>query len=418
MHKSVATNPFTFGDLALDEAFTDREDEVAELAADMRNGQNVLVYAPRRYGKSSLVLKAAQEAMGQKALVAYVDLMKTATKERFAAALAKTIYADIASPVGQAFEKTSELFRDLRIRPTMEVDPSDGTLRFSFQAGRRKTDIDETIERLLEKLGELAAERKRRVVIIFDEFQEILALDKQFPNLMRAVFQAQPEVSHVYLGSKRHILERIFNDKNEPFWRSAKQLEIGMIQQAKFSAFISSRFKASGKSITDEALERMLGATGGHPYGTQELAYFTWELTLAGEEATVDEVNEALTRVLRSEHNHFAKLWDDAPHPQRLLMLALAEEPTAGIYGSEYRSRHELPAAPTLQIALQGLTKKEIMGRNGDGDYCIIEPFFAEWVEREQQDYGVAAQLRGQDEGKPRPKRSRQKRRDGRRRSP
>jgi hypothetical protein len=40
-------------------------------------------------------------------------------------------------------------------------------------AGPTSTD---TIERLLELLGELAAERKRRVVIVFDEFQEILAL--------------------------------------------------------------------------------------------------------------------------------------------------------------------------------------------------------------------------------------------------
>ncbi|HEV8602041.1 MAG TPA: ATP-binding protein [Gaiellaceae bacterium] len=394
MHE-IPTNPFTFGDLALDEAFTDREDEVAELTSDMRNGQNVLVYAPRRYGKSSLVLRAAQEAMGQKALVGYVDLMKTPTKERFAAALAKSIYADIASPVGQAFEKASELFRDLRVRPTMEVDPSDGTLRFSFQAGRRKTDIDETIERLLEKLGDLAAERKRRVVIVFDEFQEILALDKQFPNLMRAVFQAQPEVSHVYLGSKRHILERIFNDKNEPFWRSAKQLEVGMILPAKFAGFIRARFKGSGKEITDDALDRLFVATGGHPYGTQELAYFAWELAPAGGEVTAAEVNEALTRVLRSEHNHFAQLWDDAPHSQRLLMLALGEEPTAGVYASEYHSRRELPGNPTLQIALSALIKKEIVGRNGEGDLCIIEPFLAEWLEREQSDYGVARQLRG-----------------------
>ena len=250
MHKN-ATNPFTFGDLALDEAFTDREDEIAELASDMRNGQNVLIYAPRRYGKSSLVLRAAQEALAKKTLVGYVDLMKTPTKERFAAALAKTIYADIASPVGQALEKAADLFRDLRIRPTMEVDPSDGTLRFSFQAGRRKTDIDETIERLLEKLGELAVERKRRVVIVFDEFQEIISLDKRFPNLMRAVFQAQPEVSHVYLGSKRHMLERIFSDKNEPFWRSAKQLEIGMIPPKEFAPFIARRSSdRQGRSTT------------------------------------------------------------------------------------------------------------------------------------------------------------------------
>src|SRR5919198_3143128 len=122
MHKNT-TNPFTFGDLALDEAFTDREEEIRELRSDMLNGQNVLVYAPRRYGKSSLVLRAAQEALQKKALVGYCDLMKTPTKERLAAALAKTIYADIASPVGHAFERAADLFRSLRISPTMEVDP-------------------------------------------------------------------------------------------------------------------------------------------------------------------------------------------------------------------------------------------------------------------------------------------------------
>jgi uncharacterized protein len=383
MHQG-STNPFTFGDLALDDAFTNREEELAELTSDMLNGQNVLVYAPRRYGKSSLVLRAAQEAMKQQALVGYVDVMRTPTKERFAAALAKTVYADIASPVGQAVERAVALFRDLRVVPTMEVDPSDGSLRFSFQAGRRKTDIDETIERLLEKLGELAAERKRRVVIVFDEFQEILTLDKRFPNLMRAVFQAQPEVSHVYLGSKRHILERIFADRNEPFWRSAKQLELGAIEPVHFVPFLRDRFSSTGKTIAADALDRLLAATCGHPYATQELAYFTWELTSAGGEATVAEVEEALARVLRSERNHFVQLWEDAPRSQRLLMLALAAEPTPGVYSSDYHSRHDLPANPTLQIALAGLIKKEIVGRDRTGDYGIVESFLAEWLRREQ----------------------------------
>ena len=389
MHKD-ARNPFTFGDLALDEAFTDREDEVRELASDMRNGQNVLVYAPRRYGKSSLILRAAQEALRQKALVGYCDLMKTPTKERFAAALAKTIYADIASPVGQAFERAAELFRSLRVRPTMEVDPGDGSLRFSFQPGRRKSDIDETIERLLEILGELAAERKRPVVMVFDEFQEVVSLDPKFPNLMRAVFQTQPEVSHVYLGSKRHILERIFNDKNEPFWRSAKQLEIGMIPPAKFGPFLRDRFLASGKGITVEALGQLLAISGGHPYGTQELAYFVWELLPPGGEAALSDLQEAVTRVLRSEHNHFSQLWDEAPHAQRLLMLALADEPTGSVYAAAYHERHELPANPTLQTALAGLIKKEIAGRDAEGDYQVIEPFLAEWLQREQRDYAMS----------------------------
>jgi uncharacterized protein len=395
MHKA-ALNPFTFGDLAFDESFTDREDEVRELAADMRNGQNVLLYAPRRYGKSSLVLRAAQEALREKVLVGYCDLMRTPTKERFAAALAKTIYADIASPVDQALEKAASLFRGLRIVPSMEVDPTDGSLRFGFAAGRRKQDIDETIERLLELPAELAAERKRRVVLVLDEFQEVVALDRQFPNLMRAVFQAQPEVGHVYLGSKRHVLERIFNDKNEPFWRSAKRLEIGPITPAKFAPFLRERFVSTGKAIDDAAVDRLLGATGGHPYATQELAYATWEATPDGGAAAPDEVEAALVKVLRAEHNHFAQLWDEAPRSQRLTLLALADDPVSAVYSADYHSRHHLPANPTLQTALKTLLTKELVGRDDEGVYRIVEPFFAEWLVREQRGYGVPPEVRGE----------------------
>ncbi|HWJ44623.1 MAG TPA: hypothetical protein VNR63_04485, partial [Gaiellaceae bacterium] len=67
-------NPFSFGDLALDSTFTDREDELAELKTDIRNGLNVVIFAPRRYGKTSLVLRAAQELMSEGVLIAQVDL--------------------------------------------------------------------------------------------------------------------------------------------------------------------------------------------------------------------------------------------------------------------------------------------------------------------------------------------------------
>jgi AAA+ ATPase superfamily predicted ATPase len=378
------TNPFTFGALALDEAFTDREAELRELVSDMRNGQDVLVYAPRRYGKSSLVLRASQRAVRSGILVGYCDLMRTPTKERFAAALAKTIYGDLESAAGQALERAASLFRGLRITPTMEVDPTDGSLRFAFHAGRQRAAIDDTIEALLELPGQIAAERERRVALVFDEFQEIVSLDPKFPNLMRAVFQEQPEVGHVYLGSKQHVLDRIFDDANEPFWRSAKRLEIGPIAPAEFARFLRRRFEETEKSIEDEAVNRVLEATGGHPYATQELAYFLWELVPTGHFARLADVEEALGQALRSEHNHFAKLWDDAPFAQRLVMLALAEEPTASLYAADYAERRDLPPKPALQRASGALLTKEIAGRDPDGTYRIAEPFFADWLLREQ----------------------------------
>ena len=75
-------------------------------------------------------------------------------------------------------------------------------------------------------------------------------------------------------------------------------------------------------------------------------------------------------------------------------MLALADEPTSGIYSAAYHARHELPATPTLQTALAALTRKELVGRNAEGEHGVIEPFLAEWLRREQRDYGVGRQLR------------------------
>ena len=216
-------NPFNFGDIALDAGFADRRQELAELTADIRNGQNVVVFAPRRYGKSSLVWRAAQSLVARpEVLVAQVDLMLTATKEQLAAALAKAIYEEIATPLFRVRERMTQVVSGLRIAPVVTVDPQTGELGFSFRAGHERADVDATLEALFELPARLAASRGKRVAIVFDEFQEILSLDRQFPNLMRAVFQAQPEVAHVYLGSKRHVLEQIFSDRNEQFWRSAQ----------------------------------------------------------------------------------------------------------------------------------------------------------------------------------------------------
>src|SRR5207244_3834528 len=162
-------NPFRFGALALDEAFTDRERELAELVSDVRNGQDVVILGPRRYGKSSLVFRAT-----------------------------------------------------------------------------------------LELPARLSAERNRRVALVFDEFQEITDLDPHYPKLLRAVFQQQPEVAHVYLGSKRHLMRQIFNDEHEPFWRSAKQMELGPIEPERFAPFVRERLAATDRGIDEATLERLL----------------------------------------------------------------------------------------------------------------------------------------------------------------
>jgi hypothetical protein len=376
---AAPVNPFRYGGLALDEAFTDRDQEVAELTADVLNGQDVVVLAPRRYGKSSLIWKVAQRLVTRKVLVAQVDLMTTPTRAKLAEKLAKTIYDDIASPLFRAKERL-RVFQGLRITPTVTVDPEDGSLSFSFTAAVHPEDIDATLERLLELPGRLAADRNRRVALILDEFQEVADIDPGLPKLMRAVFQQQAEVSHVYLGSRRHMMRRIFSDANEPFWRSAKQLELDVIEPDEFREHIRDRFEATGRRIHAQALDAILATTRGHPYGTQELCYFVWQDTPPRGTATAERVAAAITKVLRSEHAHFSLAWSKASAVQRSVLQALAREP-GHVLGADYRSRHGLPAASSVQKALGALERDELITRRA-GFVSIAEPFLAEWVSR------------------------------------
>ena len=127
------SNPFKYGPIALDESFTDRDAEVAELSADALNGQDVVIFAPRRYGKTSLVHRVAQRLATRRALVAEVNLWFTPTKERLAGRLAREV-ADILGLAGKARAQLAtggpvqgQLTADVAaLPPSRHVDPRTG----------------------------------------------------------------------------------------------------------------------------------------------------------------------------------------------------------------------------------------------------------------------------------------------------
>lgn len=370
-------NPFEYGFLVADASFTDRAGELKELTTDLRNGQNVALVAPRRYGKSSLVHKALGGLVREGFLVAEVDLMTTPTKERLAAKLAKTIHDDIASVVFKAKERL-RVFSSLRVAPTMNVDVN-GAVSFTFAPARHANEIDDTLERLLELPATIAAEQDRPVVVFFDEFQEVTHIDPHLPALMRAIFQRQSNVAHVYAGSRREMMHRLFNDRNEPFYRSAKTMEIGPIAPALFRKFVKKQFDRTDRAASDEALDALLAVTGGHPYATQELAHALWDLVPEGFTASAGDVEDALRAVLRAENVHFTLVWENATRPQKLLLQALALE-SGHPFSNGYRVRHDLPPTSGIQRALKPLLDDELVAKDASGEYRLAEPFLREWI--------------------------------------
>ena len=157
-------------------------------------------------------------------------------------------------------------------------------------------------------------------------------------------------------------------------------MELGPIPAPEFRRFIQQRFESTGKRIDQRLADAILAVTGCHPYGTQELCYAVWEETEL--EVTDAAVERALDRVLRAENAHFTYVWDTIPRTQRLVLQALAAQPAGRPLSDEYRSRHGLPAASSVQRAIGQLVDAELVARHGRGSYAIFEPFLAEWVRR------------------------------------
>ena len=84
-------NPFVYGKVVRGKYFADREAEIAELINDIASGQNVIVFSPRRYGKTSLILEVLDRVKAEGLLTFYLDLFKVTSQETFIAAYAKEV---------------------------------------------------------------------------------------------------------------------------------------------------------------------------------------------------------------------------------------------------------------------------------------------------------------------------------------
>jgi AAA+ ATPase superfamily predicted ATPase len=340
----------------------------------------VVLIAPRRYGKSSLVIRALERLDNTDVLTAYVDLERTPSKERFAAHLARAIHGGLLGPGEQALQRATEWFSQLRVRPRITLTES-GKPAFEFVGSAPHIDIDATVEQLLELPETLARERDTRAVIVFDEFQAVLELDPSLPALMRSVFQRQDHVAHVFLGSRQRLLQQVFAERRQPLYRLARPLTLGPIPADEFAPFLRERFAGARSQINAEATASLLEITAGHPNDTQELAHFTWARAVAERRpATPATVRAALGDVVTAESARFVLIWESLSPVQRRVVSAVAAVSGRGVYTQAVRDQFQLGDAALVQKALRRLLELELVEATGRGAYQVADVFLRAWL--------------------------------------
>jgi hypothetical protein len=272
------------------------------------------------------------------------------------------------------------LFSQLRVRPRISLTEA-GKPAFEFVGSAPQVDIDAPLERLLELPETVGLEQDKRMVVVFDEFQEVLRLDPTLPALMRSVFQRQEQVAYVFLGSRQRLLRHVFAERRQPLYRLARPMTLNPIGREEFGPFIRARFAGGRSQISPRAVEDLLDITAGHPNDTQELAHFTWARAVAERRrATEDTVRLALNDVVTAESARFVLLWELLTAVQRRVASALAAASGRGVYSQEVRSQFQLGDAQAVQKAVRRLLELELVDAVGRGAYRVSDVFFRAWL--------------------------------------
>ena len=370
-------NPFRYGGVVDRDAFCNRTTELRDLSRAMQQDERLFVYSERRLGKTSLVRLAMSELPHPKNIPVYIDLWPTDGEESFIQVTARALTETFETSAERMLQLATSLFR--RLAPVVSIDDQ-GHPQIRFEL-RELKERDQPIEEVLSAPAHIAEKRKRRVVMVFDEFQRILEYPSdRIERTLRSIIQNQRDVSYIFLGSRKHLIQQMVLDSSSPLYRAGGHYPLGPILTREWIPFIRERFERSNKSIRESEIRAICHRTGGHPFYTQHLCHAAWELSASGETVTRETVDSAVKLLLDRETYAYTALWESLTRAQRRTLIGLASEPPgAHVYGADFVRTYRLQSPSSVQSAVRALLDRDLIDRE-NGSFLILDRFFRLWI--------------------------------------
>ena len=379
----AAHNPFVYGEIVPLEAFADRVIELDRLVTDLAEGQKVFLISPRRYGKSSLVRQALAQLARKRILTLELTVSSFSSYVAFLEGYARALLA-LETKAEKARGWMRELFPGSRPDVRLEPGPSGAALAVSFPAVRTPRDASRLAEEVFALPGLLSARLKRQIVIALDEFQAVTAFDNgQVEHALRAAVQQQRQVGYVFAGSEPSLMEQMVGMKR-PFYKAGPVMRLERIPADEFAAFLEARFAATGLKPEPGLGDAIVDLAGNLPYDVQRFAHETWDRasTLKRRTVGLEDLHATLHRLLGEQQMLFEATWLRLTLGQRAALRAVVLEHGLELLATETRHRHRLGGASSVQTALAALMRQDVVAREPDGRYVVVDSLLREWVAR------------------------------------
>ena len=364
-------NPFVYSHPLGPDEIIDREPETAQLLANAVGGHFTRLYAPRKYGKTSLLQRALAVGERDEGLIpVLVDLYRVVSLAdvtvRLERAYARHLKGAVRARIDQFLQRTGiGLSLGVSgISARIQLDP--------------RSDPLPALHALLDLPLRLESSGGYRALISFDEFQDIEKVPG-LDGLIRSHIQFHGDVaSYVFAGSEPGLMKQLFEDRDRPLYGSAVPMRLGRLAPEDVGAYVAARFEETGRGVGD-ALGPLLREAAGHPQRAMLLAHRLWAVVERGTAADIDDWHAAFEQALAELDAEFDAEWRHLDTSQQKTLRSIVEGA-----GSPYRGDILARLALTKDMvrkALPRLTASALIERAGER-HEIVDPLFAAWIRR------------------------------------
>lgn len=373
----MENKPFIFGVATSGENFTDRERETERLLMNFKHGVNTVLISPRRWGKTSLVQKVCQLARSEKLKIVYLDIFSCRSDRDFYDAFASAVLKQTSSKLDEWLEHAKMFLSRISPKISFGTDPMND-FSLSLDLNPQDDDIDE----ILQLPERIAREKGINIVVCIDEFQQIAEFNdsKTFQKRLRTVWQLQKSVSYCLFGSKKHLMNELFEKRSLPFYKFGDAIYLQKIDTQNWVDYICRRFESTGKHISKELAERICTQVENHSSYVQQLAWLVW--IHADKTATSQDFELAYQDILDQNTPLFEKQTESLTTNQLNFLRAVIESPDSEWSSQEILQKYQLGSSANVVAIKKALLKKELIEIE-KREVIIPDPVLKEWLRKE-----------------------------------
>lgn len=343
-------SPFPYETYAENESFYGREVEKEKILSFANTSTNLVIYSKRRLGKSSLVREVFRE--NKEYLFIYCDMFDITSKEDFASNLLHSLASSIKGDIKVVLKRLSKLFK--RVSLVYSADPQTGKL--SLKPDLKALSFQEMMDEFFNTVFELS--KKQKIVIALDEFQQISTLkDAKIDAILRKYIQENYNISYIFLGSKRHMLNRLF-EYGAPLFEEATSMQLESIKQEDINNYVSKYL-----NISDEIVEYIYDLTDGETKFIQHIFHILY-VSHKRKQINIDLVDQAVLEILNAKSSGYKILFDTFSQFQKKAFKALSKY-SQNIHTKDVLDEYNISKG-SMQSALKQLYQREIIDKEDD----------------------------------------------------